>query len=449
MKIIQFGEGNFLRAFAEFFIQQINDSGKASLEVTICQPRTNTRVINALKQQHCRYDIIEKGLENGVPVNRRTSVTCVAEALDTVTEYDKIVSLFLDEALVAVISNVTEAGLELEREASADAFPQICYSAKLTYLLNCRYQNSLAPLVILPTELSAPNGSILKSNVRYYAERWDLDDGFLAYLDACTFCNTLVDRIVTGHDDKDTDPCSVCCEPYYSLVIQAFDAEERLKRVTGDHPHITFVQSDEAFQQYCDRKLYLLNGVHTMITPAALLSGFTIVRDVVKDALFSRFIRSGLSELKLCVALPPQEIDSFADAVAERFMNPYIDHQLTAIVINSISKFGFRDLKPLLLYYQQHHTIPPTLAFSLAALLVFYEDDDRVNDDEKYRTVFRENRGDVAAYLYQRLLWDVDLTPVEGLQNCVETAMTAIRQNGINAAMENLLNEETVSDSSR
>lgn len=444
MKIIQFGEGNFLRAFAEYYIQQINDSGREAIQVYICQPRTNTKVIHALQAQHCRYDIIERGLENGQPVNRRTPVTCVSEAIDTVTEYPKIMALFADEQLKAVLSNVTEAGLLLEEAAVPEDFPKLCYSAKLTYLLYLRYQRQLSPLVVIPTELRAPNGTILKANVLYYAEKWYHDDAFYHYINVCTFCNTLVDRIVTGHDSEDSDLCSVCCEPYYSLVIQAYEAEDAIRRLTGDHPHITFADSDKAFQRYCDRKLYLLNGVHTMITPAALLAGFDIVRDVVNDALFSRYIARGLTELKACVPLPQTEIDSFADAVKERFANPYIDHQLTAIVTNSISKFYFRDLQPLLLYYRQLHKLPTALTFALAALLVFYETDERVNDVAEYEAVFTENQGDISAYLNKKLLWDVDFAAVDGLEAAVKKYYKIIINEGVTTAMEKLLNEPTI-----
>lgn len=441
MKIIQFGEGNFLRAFAEFFIENINNSHPDTLQVFICQPRTNTKVIQALKAQQCRYDVIERGLENGQPVNRRTPVTCVAEAIDTVTEYHKIVALFTDEQLKAVISNVTEAGLALDKTVEPADFPNICYSAKLTYLLYRRCQKQLPPPVMIPTELCAPNGAILKSNVLYYAERWYHDADFITYIHHCTFCNTLVDRIVTGHDDSDDDPCSVCCEPYYSLVLQAGASEDAVRRLTGDNPHITFVDSDDAFQRYCDRKLYLLNGVHTMITPAALLAGFTIVRDVVNDALFSRYIACGLSALKACVPLPLSEVDSFAGAVAERFANPYIDHQLTAIVTNSVSKFYFRDLQPLMLYYKKFRKVPAVLAFALAALLVFYESDNRVNDSAEILPVFENNQGNIHAYLCVRLLWDVDLSAITGLEDAVTTYYKAIRQDGVINAMEKLLNE--------
>ncbi|MGN0523375.1 MAG: tagaturonate reductase [Eubacterium sp.] len=432
--ILQIGEGNFLRAFVEDFTEDLEN-----YRVVICQPRTNNRVINALKSQNCRYDIIARGRLNGEIINERKHITCVADALETVNEYEKLKGLFCSEELKLVISNTTEAGICFDDSDSLEKSPMVSYPAKLTALLYERYSNNGSPLVILPCELIENNGAELKSCVKKYISLWSLESDFEKYIDSCAFCDTLVDRIVTGHIDGDEDSCSVACEPYKSWIISAPQWAKEVIPFKG----VTYADD---LKMYRCRKVRILNGVHTMSVLAGYMCGINIVRDLVNDDLFSRYISIGLDEIKSTLTVP---CDDFASSVLERFNNPFIDHKLYDISLNSVSKFKARCLDTILDYYNENNELPRVLTFSMSALIAYYlklGDRDYELRDNAHVLEFFSTSPTVNQILSNKSLWGIDLTEINGFEKSVSRGVESIKNNGILNAVKEVVYEQAVSD---
>ena len=431
-KFLQFGEGNFLRAFAEEYIQEVFEEDKKT-RVTICQPRTNTRVINALKAQNCRYEVILRGMLGGKIVDERKEINCVESCIDTVGEYEKLKSVFCSDELEAVISNTTEAGIcYVESDKMSDS-PSVSFPAKLTALLYERFTLKKSGLVFIPVELIENNGAELKKCILKYADLWSLGEDFASYVNGeCSFCNTLVDRIVTGHTEGDSDPCSVSCEPYKSWIIEA---DERARAVIS-FKNITFTDDLKAYRI---QKVRILNGIHTMTVPSAYMAGFSIVRDTVRDNLFSSYIEKGSREIK---ATLPMNSDGFAKSVIERFDNPFIDHKLTDILLNSISKFKVRCLDTLIDYYNKYNSLPSVLTFSLAALISFYLSGDSAVNDGKEVMQYFASKPSVSDILKNADLWGRDLTEIDGLENRVISYFESIENGGIINAVKEVVNEK-------
>lgn len=403
-QILQFGEGNFLRAFVEEYIEDC----PRDVKVAICQPRTNTRVIDALNNQGCTYDIILRGNSDNGVVDTRKTINCVSRCIDSVSQRDEIVKLFRSDDLRLVVSNTTEAGIVFD-ENNDNTFP-----GKLTKFLFERFNANKEPLTFLPVELIENNGDNLKACIIKYANLWKLD--FVDYINSCSFCNTLVDRIVTGHNAEDNDLCSVSCEPYKTFIISA--DEQGKNAIPFDD--VTFTDD---ISKYREIKVRLLNGTHTMSVLGGYLKGFDIVRDVVNDEYFKGFIGAGIDEIISAMDGDEAELRQYANSVLTRFNNPFIDHKLLDISLNSVAKFKTRVLPSILDYSKKYGTAPKTLSHSLAYLIAFYNHksarDYAVNDDEKVIEFFATKPG-VNAVLSNVDFWGVDLTTVPELQKYVE-----------------------------
>lgn len=416
-KILQFGEGNFLRAFAEYFIQTAKNSGE-KISVAITQPRTNTKVINLLNNQNCEYNIYLKGRKDGKIIDEAVKIDCVSRAVDSVGEYDKLEELFISDELEIVISNTTEAGIVFD-ENNFDTFP-----AKLTKLLYKRYLSNSKPIVFLPVELIENNGDELKKCIINYAGVLGYD--FIDYINLCSFCNTLVDRIVTGHIDGDADLCSVACEPYASWLIQADDYAKSKLVFAKYSSEIVFCDD---LKLYRERKVKILNGTHTMSVLGAYLCSIKIVRDMMNDSLFSKFIDMGLEEIKSTINLPQSELNSFADDVKQRFDNPFIDHRLLDISLNSVSKFKARCLPSIIEYYSKYNHLPEILTLSFALLIAFYNQSDVIRDSEEIVSLMK---CDINTILSSDI-WECDLS---FLKNDVHYYCNVISEIGVRSAIE-------------
>ena len=448
-KILQIGEGNFLRAFAEDYIQKLNEQSSENYEVIICQPRSNTKVIHALREQGNTYHVYLRGRLGGKTVDNSETITCVARCIDTVGEYEELKKIACDEDLTAVLSNTTEAGIAFNGEDTLENAPMVSFPAKVTALLYKRFSAGLGGISFFPVELIENNGDALKSCVLQYAQLWQLGEAFEQYVQtSCSFCNTLVDRIVTGHPADDSDVCSVACEPYASWLIEA-DAVSR-KRFPVDmlNAGAMFV---EDINPYRERKVRILNGTHTMSVLAAYMAGVDIVRDMMNDALFAPYIDKGLAEIKSTMSLPKAELDSFAESVKERFNNPFIDHKLFDISLNSVAKFKARCLPTIMDYIAQNQQAPTVLSFSLAALIAFYggvgtQREYTPNDAPDVLSFFATLQSKTAAETVKAVLaneafWGEDLSAVTPLYEAVLTHFKCIAENGIVAAVKEAVNE--------
>ena len=384
IKVLQFGEGNFLRAFAENYINTANKLGVLDAEVTICQPIKFNRVINLLREQDCKYNVYKRGRLNGEIVDETVYIECVKGVIDTFEEYDKLEAAFIDADIV--ISNTTEAGIAYVDTDKMDDSPRVAFPGKVTALLYKRFKAGKKPLLFLPVELIENNADELKKCVLKYAQLWNLGEDFITYINSCSFCNTLVDRIVSGHIDGDSDKCSVNCEPYWSWIIQA---DDYCKEIFDIRSLEGIVFADDILP-YRTRKVRILNGAHTMSVLAAYLCGFEIVRDMMNDELFNKYILTGLEEVKTTLTLNKSELDAYANSVLDRFNNPFIDHRLLDIALNSVSKFSARCLDSMNEYAEITGNAPNILCFGLAALTEFYMASGKANDSEDVIKMFAD-----------------------------------------------------------
>lgn len=416
--ILQIGEGNFLRAFVEEYIQNACDGGYKG-SVAICQPRTNNKVINALNGQNRIYDIIHRGRINGKVIDDRRRITCVSDCIDTVNETDRLVDIFCSDELQIVVSNTTEAGIAFVETDEYLDFPNVSFPGKIAYMLYQRYKQNKGDLVFLPVELIEDNGIELKNCILNYANLWGFDEDFTDYVNTkCHFCNTLVDRIVTGHNQADTDPCSVTCEPYRLFIIDADDYSKFVLPFNDD----TVVFTDN-IAKYRTRKVRILNGVHTSTVLGAYLKGFDIVRDMVNDDYFKSYISDVLEEIYPTIPLDKAVLEEYANSVLERLNNPFIDHKLLDISLNSVAKFKARVLPSILDYAKINGTAPLNLSKSLAYLIAFYNHKSarnyEVHDSETVLSFF-EGKPSISDVLDNTDFWGVKLTEIPDMKNVVE-----------------------------
>lgn len=455
--VLQIGEGNFLRAFSEYFIQSANNNGIQS-RVFVCQPRTNTAVINSLKEQNGKYNILIRGKINSRVVDETLPVDCISKCIDTCSEFDKLINLFKDNSLDVVISNTTEAGICFNEQDLRTDCPYVSFPGKVTALLYERFNSGGRGIVFLPVELIEDNGNALKDCIIKYIKLWNLGGDFLNYVnEECVFCNTLVDRIVTGHVDFDGDNCAVACEPYASWLIEADEKVKNALPFDLSDDRIAFVES---LKEYRLRKVRILNGAHTMSVLAAYHMGYDIVRDMMHDELLLSYIKKGVyDEVIPTINLPRPELEQFADSVLERFDNPFIDHKLLDISLNSVSKFRERCLGTLIDYVELTNNLPDIICFSLAALINFYNvtnddgkfvssrsgNDYEVRDSQEVLNFFcyAHKSGDVVkAVLENKNFWNTDLTKIPGLYDKVNSSYQNILSCGVRKAMEKVVVNE-------
>ena len=446
-KILQIGEGNFLRAFAEDYIQKANEDGLFEKEVVICQPRTNTKVINALKAQKNEYSVVLSGRFGGEVINGRRKITCVSQCIDTQSEYKKLEELFCSDELEIVISNTTESGICFDENEIFEKTPNMNFPARVTNLLYQRFKSGKEGIVFLPVELIEDNAQTLKKYILQYAKLWNLENDFSRFVEnECSFCNTLVDRIVSGHKEDDEDPCSVAAEPYASWIIQPDGKLEKVFPLNG----FEGIQFSDNLSPYRTRKVRILNGTHTMSVLAAYMCCIDIVRDMMNNEAFSKYISQGLEEIKQTIELPREELDSFAKSVLERFNNPFINHKLFDISLNSTSKFKARCLPTILDYIAKNGNAPKILSFAFAAYIAFYTKQGTnreyiPNDSPEVIDFFASLEQNTTDSIPQKVLsnsafWGEDLSQNKTLLSAVEKNYESIINNGIENAVKEVIN---------
>ena len=454
-RVLQFGEGVFMRAFVDWMIDELNQRGLFGGGVAVVKPRGG-RAIDVFNQQGGLFTLLTRGLKDGRPVDASRVIQCITRGLDPLTQWDELLKIARDPNVRFVFSNTTEAGIAVDADDKFDGTPK-SFPAKLTRLLYERWTAFNNPRengwIVLPCELIENNGGVLRDLVLTTAHQWGLEAGFIGWTStACVFCNTLVDRIVTG---KPADTAAIdarlgyrddlldAAEPYHAFVIEgpAWVAEELPLHKAG----LNVVWTDDALP-YRARKVRLLNGAHTMLAMTAFLAGHDTVRAAMDDPAFLAFVRGGLSEeIVPTLDQPREELDAFASAVLERFANPFVEHRLLAIAMNSTSKFKARLLGTLKDYVARTGQLPRRIVFALAALIVFYEGkyvrEHDVSDDVNALAVMQAAWGignikkTVVAILGDASLWGEDLTRVYGLTAAVVADVTAIFEKGIAASM--------------
>ena len=474
VKVLQFGEGNFLRAFVDYMIDVANEKGAMDASVVLVQP-INAPLMKFFGEQDSVYSVVLRGKENGVTVDDVRVVTSVDSVISSYADYDKFMSYAECDTLEAVVSNTTEAGIVYDENDSIELTPPSSYPGKLTKFLYERYKafdgDTSRGLVIYPVELIENNGKKLRECVLKLAERWDLGEGFINWIDsACMFCSTLVDRIVTGYPKKPGEADAICeklgykdnlidiCEPFGLWVIEASDTERARRTLPLDAAGLPVIFTDDQ-RPYRERKVRILNGAHTSFVPAAFLAGESIVRDCMAHDVIRPFIdRCIYGEIMPTLTLPADEVKAFADSVCERFENPFIDHELISICLNSVSKWKARVMKSLLESAEANGKVPECLTMSFAALCEFYArgevtDDGfvgtrevggetvsyRISDDAAVIEFFSRygKCSDVLArFASNESFWGMDLTSVDGFLATAEKYLGIIRRDCAATAMK-------------
>ena len=473
--VMQYGGGNFLRAFVDYFFDLANEKGLYNGSVAIVESLPNSNV-DRFKGQDCQYTLQLRGNINGEKYVETRVITSVAKALTLTHDFDEYMDLAKEESLRFVVSNTTEAGIVFNGEDKFDDKFYVTFPAKLTQFLYARYQNFNGDmskgLIMLPVELIDDNGIVLKKYVLDYADLWNLEDGFKNWLkEACVFTSTLVDRIVPGfpRDEKDqicaqlgyNDDLLDTAEPFALWVIESpKDISKELpldKALVGKtNMDIIFTDNQKPYKQ---RKVRILNGAHTSFVLASYLIGHDTVKESMDDELVRNFMNETIQEEIIpTLTLPREELKAFADAVVDRFNNPFIKHALLSISLNSVSKWRARCMPSLLGYVEKNGKLPKNLSFSIAALLAFYKGSKiedsallgdrngetyKIMDDPDVLEFFRDNSALPAKELTEKYLSNVkfhgqDLTLVPGLVDEVAKDLDNIRTYGARKAMEML-----------
>ena len=409
-KIIQFGEGGFLRGFADWMIKKVNDKADFNGKVVVVQPIENG-MCDMLSAQDCVYTHICRGIE-GIEVQKNDVISRCVKPYDNFDEYLKLAE---KEDFRFVVSNTTEAGIVFSDEDKITDTPAKTFPGKLTQLLKKRFDLKLGGFVFLPCELIDKNGENLKKCIMQYADLWELGDDFINWIETENiFCNTLVDRINTGFpkDEKielDYEDNMINTSEYFHLwVIEGYG--DLFKEIPFDKCDLNVILTDK-LEMYRTRKVRILNGAHTSLVPYALLEGFDTVKSCVDSEKMNEHIRKCVfDEIIPTLDLPEKELEQYANDVLTRFANPYIKHYLSSIALNSVSKFKVRVLPSIIEYIKRFNKMPETLIFSFAKLIEFYRTD-MTNDDAEIVAFMKS--ASVSDILKNTKLWDEDLSYLE------------------------------------
>lgn len=406
--VIQFGEGNFLRGFLDYFLHKMNRMGLYDGKAVIVQPRAGGKCA-LLSAQDCKYNLYARGIQNGEIVNEHTFIESVSRCIDPYKDFGSYMALADNPDLRFIVSNTTEAGIAFDESCKFTDAPCAGFPAKLTQLLYRRYQKGLRGFIFLPCELIDSNGDALRKCILQYAELWQLEDGFASWLkNENTFANTLVDRIVTGFPNDGTkdrhpeDKFLDTAEIFHLWVIEGnFENELPLQKAG-----FNVVWTDDA-GPYKKIKVRILNGAHTSLVAGALLSGIETVGEAMQNELTGAFLNACLQEEILPTIGKAEESLAFASSVLDRFKNPFIQHKWRSIALNSVSKFAVRVLPTILEYKEKNGAYPKHLSLSLAYLLYFYKND---NPEDAADVVEAIKNGSLADILKNTALWQADLS---------------------------------------
>lgn len=462
-RIIQFGEGNFLRAFVDWIIYNMNQKAEFNSSVVIVQPLENG-MVNMLNEQDGLYHVNLQGLQNGKEVDSIQLIDVVSRGLNPYTQYDEFLKLAENPDMRFVISNTTEAGIAFDPSCKLEDAPAKSYPGKLTQLLFHRFKffNGAMDkgLIILPCELIFDNGKVLKKCIDQYIELWNLGEDFKHWFDtACGVYCTLVDRIVPGYP-RDTigqildqigldDKLVVKGEIFHLWVIEAPETVEKEFPADRAGLNVLFVPSEKP---YHDRKVTLLNGPHTVLSPVGYLAGLNTVKECCEDPVIGQFVKKVMyDELLETLDLPKEELIQFADAVMERFRNPFVKHFVTSIMLNSFPKFKTRDLPGLKIFLERKGELPSGLVLGLAGIVTYYKGGKRGNDEivlkddqeiiDLLKNLWADGSPiDVAkGVLGAEFIWGEDLNLIPGLTERLSEYLQMIQDKGMNETVKSIL----------
>ena len=466
-KVMQFGEGNFLRAFVDDFFDIANEKAGFNGKVVLIQPIAQglTELIN---KQEGLYTLYLRGSEKGMKVDDKRVISAVSRCINPYGEWDKVLEMAKSDDLEIIVSNTTEAGIVHDTESAFDQAPPVSFPAKLTRLLYERFTAGKPGIVMLSCELIDNNGKELLKCVNQYIDDWKLSEDFRRWVnEENIFCSTLVDRIVPGRirDPKEVealaaangydDPLTDVGEVFGIWVIEGPDSlEDRLPFKKAGVPVIVVPD----VTPYKKRKVRILNGAHTGFVLGAYLAGYDIVRDCMHDDTILGYMNQMLyDEVIPTLPLDKKDLEDFAQAVQDRFNNPFVNHELMSISLNSTSKWRARNMPTFLDYVKEKGELPPCLTTSFAAYVAFYSNDIQelndkglvcrrpkgneytVSDDRWVLEFYYAHRNDspedlIHAVMTNTEMWGQDLTEVPGFEKEAVRILKQIREEGSLAA---------------
>ncbi len=468
-KVLQFGEGNFLRAFVNYWFDISNEKANWNGKCCLVQPIASglTQLIN---EQEGLYTLYLRGMENGQKVDRKRVISSVSRCLNPYDAegFAAMMEVAVSDDLEFIVSNTTEAGIVYDPACRLEDTPCASFPGKLTQVLYRRFSAGKSGLVILSCELIDNNGKELLKCVNQHIDQWGLSEGFRNYVnEKCTFCSTLVDRIVPGRirdaeevarleeENGYRDPLTDVGEVFgvWNIEGPAWLEEKLPFKAAGLNcpvvPDVT---------PYKKRKVRILNGAHTGFVLGAYLAGFDIVRDCMHNDTIRGYMNKMLHEEVIpTLPLDKADLESFASAVQDRFNNPFINHELISISLNSTSKWQARNMPSFLEYVEKTGKLPQCLTISFAAYIAFYSSNIQKLDDTGL--VCRRPKGNcytcnddrwvlefyyahanasveelVHAVMTNRQMWGQDLTEVPGFEEATVRNLKVIREQGALAA---------------
>lgn len=477
-KVLQFGEGNFLRGFVDWMFNEMNKKGLFNGKVVIVQP-IGHGMVDLLNAQDSLYTLLLRGIQNGKVVEDKEIITSVSRGLSPYSQYNEFMKCAENPDLRVIVSNTTEAGIAYNPNDKLKDEPQASFPGKLTAFLYKRFKafngDFKKGFIIIPCELIDRNGDNLKKIVFQLADEWDLGADFINWLEKGNyFLNSLVDRIVTGYPrdevEKLTNELGYKDNGLDTAEIFHFWAIEGDPKLAEELPFAKAglnVVFTEDMTDYRSRKVRILNGAHTMTVLAAYLYGKDTVKECMDDELISKYMNKGIfEEIIPTLDLPKAELEEFAAAVSERFGNPFIKHYVLSISLNSTSKFKARVLPSIKEYINRKGKLPQALSFSLAALIAFYRGTEiegtsligkrplgntyEIKDDMPVLDFFKAQWSAydetalgaeklVKAVLANTAFWGEDLNKIEGFTKVVSDNLYGILTKGVETALKTFI----------
>ena len=459
IKVVQFGEGNFLRAFVDYAFHKLNKEVDFNAGIAMVQPLKDG-MVHLINDQDGLYTLFMNGIKKGEKIQDIELITNIVKAINPYTEFADYLALAKEEELQFIVSNTTEAGIEFIESDTPDMQPPVSFPAKLTVLLYERFKHfngdTSKAVTIIPCELIDYNSEMLKKYILQYVDLWKLEDEFKTWVsDSCTYHSTLVDRIVPGYPRAEIeeynnkleyqDNLIVAAEPFFLWAIEGGDALKAKLPFDKIDLNVKIVDDIRPFKMI---KVRILNGAHTAMVPFSLLYGNKLVMETVNGDFTGKFVNSVISEISETLDMDKNEIAAYSEEVMDRFKNPFIKHALADIALNSISKFKVRVLPSLLGYYDANKKLPVNLTFSLASLIQFYKGTwnnevlpvkDSPEIVEAFKNAWQLKATDlvVAKILANTEFWGEDLTQVKGLCEALVLALNEIEENGIEKGFAN------------
>jgi tagaturonate reductase len=457
IRVLQYGEGNFLRAFVDWIIDQLNERAQYATGVAVVQP-IEQGMVRALAEQGGLYHHLIQGIEHGELVDEARLVTCIQTAINPFVDPTSYYTLAAQPQLKLIFSNTTEAGIVFDANDQPDETLACTFPGKITQFLKKRYDALGAAeeshIGIIPCELVEANGDKLKACIGQYIDLWKLEDGFKTWIETHVhFANTLVDRIVPGYPKDEMEAIRMRIGFEDSLVVKSesfhlfvIEGDAYIQAHFPAHKHGLNVKYVDSITPYRTQKVRILNGAHTAMVPVGLLANIETVRETMEDVQLGEFVQRAIfDEIVPTINLLGEDPAVFANQVIGRFKNPFIRHELISISLNSISKWRVRVLPTVIDFLEKNGELPKRLTFSLACLINMYLSDAfDLKDDEAVLATFAKLKGlttnetVIHAVLSNAAFWGQDLTLIPGMYETVTNYYTSIQPNTVRDTLTTL-----------